>query len=180
MIDLPEFARDDISDELPLTQGIGVIEDMIRQADSKGGVLQLGPPAGAELARMMTHELGDPSLHIERVYWSVSIVALRGVMDAVRTALAELVGELRAGMAEGEQAPSAELAEQAFQIAVRGNKNRVIVTHARASDGGPAIAAPQMSESEESGFWTTTRRVWAAIGVLAGIVAAVAAVLALH
>ena len=180
VIDLPEIARDAITDEVPLTHGIGEIDALIRQADSRCGFLQMGPPGGAELARMMTHELGDPRRHVERVYWTVSAASLRGVVDAVRTALIELVAELQAGTAEGEQAPSAELAGQALQVAVHGSKHRITITNATASGGGTAVTAPQNGEPQEHGFWTTSRRIWAAVGVLATIVGAVAAVLALH
>jgi len=176
VIDLPQEAREVVGDELPLTAGVGEIEALIQRAEASGEPSKLLPPAAAELALMMTHEVGR--YQVEQVYWSVSPAVLRGVVDAIRTALTELVAEMRAGMAGGDAAPSPEVVGQALQFAVYGKGHRITV--ATAGDGGTAIAAPQSSESEEPGFWTTTRRIWAAVGVLAGIVAAVAAVLALH
>jgi hypothetical protein len=43
VIDLPQEAPEAIGDELPLTQGVGHIEGLIRQAESRGGSIQLGP-----------------------------------------------------------------------------------------------------------------------------------------
>jgi hypothetical protein len=48
VIDLPDFARDVISEEVPLTHGIGELEAMIRLTDSRGGFLDLGIPDGAD------------------------------------------------------------------------------------------------------------------------------------
>jgi AbiTii len=180
VLDLPKIAHDVVEDEVPLSYGIGEIEALIRQADTRGGFLELGPPGGAELARLMTHEIGDPSRYVERLYWSVSAASLRGVVDAVRTSLIELVAELRAGMAPGEHAPSPELAEQALQVAVHGNKNRITLSSAIADHGGTATAMPTSGEGDEPGFWTTSRRIGALVVGLAAIVTAVAAVLGLH
>ncbi len=58
VIDLPQEACDVVGDELPLTFGAGKIEGLIRQAEEHGGSIELGPAAAAELALMMTHEVG--------------------------------------------------------------------------------------------------------------------------
>ena len=58
VIDLPREARDVVGDELPLTFGTGKIEGLIRQAEERGGSIELGLPAAAEPALMMTHEVG--------------------------------------------------------------------------------------------------------------------------
>ena len=97
VIDLPEEARGVVGDELPLTFGAGKIEALIRQAEARGGTIDLGPAAAAELALMMTHEIGR--YQVERVYWSAGTGVLCGVIDAIRTTLTELVTEIRAGTA---------------------------------------------------------------------------------
>jgi AbiTii-like protein len=176
-VDLPAEARDVITDEVPLTFGIGKIEDLSRQADSNGGFIQLGPPGASDLALLMSHESGG-RYHVERVYWSVSASDLRSVVDAVRTALIELVAEMRAGMAGGDTAPSPEVTGQALQFAVYGKGHRITV--ATAGEGGTATATSKSAEPEEPGFWTTSRRIGAAIVGFAAIVTAVAAILALH
>jgi len=174
-LDLPEETRDVVTDEVPLTFGIGKIEDLSRQAESRGGFIPLGPPGATELALWMTHE-SQGRYQVERVYWSVSVADLRSVADAVRTALVELVAEMRAGTAADQMAPSPEVASQAVQLAVYGKGHRITV--AAAGDGGTAIATSRDGELEQRGFWTTSRRIGAAIVGLAAIVSAVAAVLA--
>jgi hypothetical protein len=99
------------------------------------------------------------------------------VVDAVRTALVELVAELRAGTAQGDPAPSSEVVEQALQFAVYGKGNRITV--ATAGEGGTAIATSGSGELEESGFWTWWR-IGAVVVGLFTIAGAVAAILALH
>jgi AbiTii len=176
VIDLPEEARDVIGDEVTLTAGAGEIEAWVQRAEARGGSLELGPPAAAELAWMMTNEVGR--YRVERVYWSVSVAVLRGVVDAVRTVLTELVAEMRAGTPGGDEVPPAEVAAQAVQFAVYGKGHRITV--ATAGEGGTTIAAPQDGDLEEPGFWTTSRRIWAVLVGLATIIGAIAAVVALH
>ena len=175
VIDLPEEARGVVGDELPLTFGAGKIEALIRQAEDRGEPIELGPPAAAELALMMTHEVGR--YQVERVYWSAGTGVLCGVIDAIRTTLTELVAEIRAGTAGEDGAPSPEVVGQAVQFAVYGKGNRV--TFAAAGPGGTAITIAGSEEPEESRFWTWPR-VGAVIVGLATIAGAVAAILALH
>ncbi len=125
----------------------------------------------------MSHESGGRH-HVERVFWSVSVADLRSVVDEARTALVELVAELRAGTAQGDAAPSPEVVGQALQFVVYGKGHRITV--ATAGEGGTAIATSENGEPEQPGFWTTSRRIGAAIVGIAAIVTSVAAVLALH
>jgi hypothetical protein len=128
----------------------------------------------------MTYEMKDPYRIVGRIYWRVSVASLRGVIDEIRTTLAGLVGELRTGMVDGEQVPSAEVVGQALQVAVHGNKHRITINHAAVGDSGTAMTVPGNDQPVESGFWTTSRRVWAAFVGVATIAGAVAAILALH
>jgi hypothetical protein len=163
-----------------MTQGVGEIEALIRQAEADDGFATLGVPGGADLARFMTHELGDRYRTVGRVYWRVSAAGLRGAIDAIRTALAELVGELRAGLPEGEHVPSPELADQAIQVAIYGSRNRVTVTSATASDGAAASAAEPTEVPSSARFWTASRRLGAAVVGFFTVAGAIAAILALH
>ncbi|WP_435862450.1 hypothetical protein [Streptomyces phaeochromogenes] len=82
----------------------------------------------------MNHEIGDPGQHITELYWAVAVPALTGVLDQVRAALADLVGELRATMPSGDDGLSTpEQIGQALNVAVQGNRSRVVVTNAQAS-----------------------------------------------
>ncbi len=124
---------------------------------------------------MMTHEIGR--YQVERVYWSVSSAVLSGVVDAVRTALTELVAEMRAGTAGGDEVLTPEVAGQALQFVVYGKGHRITV--AAAGEGGTAVATIGGEEPEESRFWTW-RRAGAILVGLATIAGAVAAILALY
>jgi hypothetical protein len=87
-----------------VTFGAGKIEALIRPAEARSGTIDLGPATAAELALMMTHEVGR--YRVERVYWSVGTGVLCGVTDAIRTTLTKLVAEIRAGTTGEEGAPS--------------------------------------------------------------------------
>lgn len=121
VIDLPEEARGVVGNELSLTFGAGKIEALIRQAEDRGEPVELGPPAAAELALMMSHEVGR--YQVECVHWSVGTGAPHGVTDAIRTTLTEPVAEIRAGTGGEDSAPSPEVVGQAVQLAVYGKGN---------------------------------------------------------
>jgi hypothetical protein len=177
VVELPDVAREHISEDLELVHGIGEIEAMIRPAEANGGFAELGLPLGVELARMMST---PGRIHVDRVYRVVSVANLQAVTDGVRTALTELLAELRGGTPTGAEIPSAEVTGQALQVVLHGSKHRVTINNAIADGGGTATATPNVAEREAPGFWTTSRRIGAAIVGLAAIVTAVAAILALH
>jgi hypothetical protein len=172
---LPDFAREHIKEEVKLRDGIGGIEALLDQAEIK-----LMPTMASDLARYMNAENGDPFQTIMSIYWGVSHAAIKGVLDQVRTALTQLVAELRAAMPGGQDVPSPEAANQAVHVVVTGRRARVNMTTAQAS--GETATASNTSNAappEETGWWTHTRKVWAFAVGTATIVAAVAAVIAL-
>jgi hypothetical protein len=175
VIDLPQEARGVVGDELPLTFGAAKIEALARQAEESGKPVEMGPAAGAELALMMTSEVGR--YRVERVYWAVGAGVLRGAVESIRTALAELVTEIRSAMPAEDATPTAEAVGQAVQVAVSGKRNRVTV--AAAGAGGTATASSGGGASEERRFWTWPRVGMFIVG-LATVAGAVAAILALH
>lgn len=178
--DLPDVVAEHVGEDVRLGTGIGGIEALIHQAESADDhSLKLSLPGGAEITRMMNGMNGDRSRRVTDVYWSVSAASLRGVTDQVRTVLTELVAELRAGMADGDEAPSAEVANQAVSVAVHGSKSRITVTSAQASAGSVATIDAEGSAPQEPGSWTRSRRIGAMIVGLATIAGAVAAVLAI-
>ena len=89
----------------------------------------------------MNAESENPYQHIVSLYWSISPSALRGVLDQIRTALTQLVAELRANMSGHEDVPSAAAANHAVQVVVTGKRSRVSVTTAQASGTATAAAA---------------------------------------
>ncbi|GAB2331280.1 AbiTii domain-containing protein [Streptomyces variabilis] len=108
--DLPDFAREDIGDELRLGIGVRQIESLI--ASHRGETVPLGPPMAAGLATLMSQQSGRQVL---RIYWSVHVSALEGVLDQIRTRLVQLVGELRAAMPRGQQDPTPDQVAEALQ-----------------------------------------------------------------
>jgi hypothetical protein len=125
----------------------------------------------------MNYQMGDEFQRVMEVYWAVSGPALQGIVDRVCTALAELIGELLAGMPEGQDMPSAELTNQAVNVTVSGRRSRVTVTAAQSGPAGVSNVTPATKEDAESPFWTTARKIGAVIVGVATIVAAVVAIL---
>jgi hypothetical protein len=123
---LPDFAREHISEELRLRDGVGGLEALAQQEE-----IRLAPRRATDLAQYMNAQSDRPYQHITHIYWAVSPVAIRGVLDQIRTGLTQLVAELRANMSGDEDVPSAEAVNQAVSVVVTGKRSRVEVTTAR-------------------------------------------------
>ncbi len=126
---LPDVAREHIHEYVEFRDGVGAIEALMEQAggDLGGSSVKLLLPGAAELTSIMNHEIAEPFQHITSVYWQVSRASLKGIVDQVRTALTELVAELRAGTPRNEDLPSQEVANQAVNVTVRGIGQRINV-----------------------------------------------------
>lgn len=174
--ELPEFAQEKIGELFPCQMGIGEVEAAIKDAGNNEGSLRFSLPMSMELAHFMDQASQNPFQHITALYWSVSSVNLHSIVDQVRTTLAELVAELRAGMPRNQQVPSEGVARQAVEVAVHGAKSRVTVTTAQATGGSDAAVVPEASGGD-SPFWTLGRKIGACLVGLASIAAAVVAVI---
>ena len=165
---LPEPARGLIKERVELRDGIGQIEDLAGRSEIK-----LGLPGGGDLARLMNAESGASFQHIDRVYWAVSPVAVRGVVDQVRNALVKLVAEIRASTPADQELPSGEVATQAMNFVITGKRAKVTVSAAQATGSATRATITGPSHQQpESGFWTTWRRIGAAAVGLATIAGA--------
>jgi len=189
---IPDVARPSIQGDIQLPQPIAEIGDLVSSARQKGeDSIRLSPPLAQELLALMNNDLSKreqrswgggldlpPSQVIERVYWKVGLSFFVAILDTVRTTLVELVAEMRAGTPSGEALPTHDVAEQAVDIAINGNRNRVVINQvapnatAAASAGGVASTGDAEPESK------SRRVMWWIVGV-AGIVAAGAAIAAL-
>lgn len=169
---LPEGVRDHIKEEVPLREGVGQIEALLKQSQIK-----LSPSGASDIVRLMNHEVGDPSQQIVSIYWSVAHSAVEGALDQVRTSLTQLVAELRANMPAGDELPSPEAANNAVTLVMTGKRARANITSAQASGGGTTSTATSQPQQEDSGFWTRSRRVIATVAGVAGVVSAVIAVI---
>jgi AbiTii-like protein len=175
---LPDFARETISNEVPLNGGVAELDELSRMPEVK-----LSPPGASDLALYMNSQSGSAVRHINSIYWQVSPAAVRGVLDQIRTALTRLVAELLANMATAEEIPSAEAANQAVQVIVTGKRSQVRVTTAQADSPGAVAIADAREENvqnpPESGFWTGWRKIGAFIVGLATIAGAAVAIIQL-
>ncbi len=163
---LPDFAQEAINETLHLTMPIGEIEEMFRRAADKGDVIKLSPARGADLVRYMNSQSG-PFEQLLDLYWSVSPTTLAGVVDQVRTTLAELLAELRL-TTPPTATPTAEAATQAVSVVVH-KRARVNLNTQQVGGGSTVVAPAPTTTSEESGFWTTGRKVGAAITGAVGV-----------
>ena len=161
-MDLPDFVEDDLGEVVPLTMGVREIQSMVAQ-HQQDGLIQLTPPGAALVVRYMK---GASNLNgqITSLYWTVSTVALEGVLDQIRTRLAELIAELRATTLEGQALPTPAQAANAVNLVINGRGNRVNI--AQAANGSTVTAA---AEDEKPRFWTRARLVGAAVVGLATI-----------
>lgn len=135
---LPDFARDDVKEQVTFNHGVGELEAMLDRANADGGHLRYSFPGSADLAQYMT--LQNDGMAVERIYHSVSAIALAGILDRVRTTLTELVAELRDGQTDADGVPSPEAAAQAVSVAVHGHRNRVRIVGTQA--GADATQPP--------------------------------------
>jgi len=147
--ELPKEARDHVTNQVPFYQGVGEIQALIANAGD-GKLVRIGLPGERMLAQMIDRDLGDPFQRISAIYWSVSTSALQGLVDQIRTRLAELLGELRAGTPATADVPTAAQAANAVNVVINGKGNRVNVAHAD-SGGAVSIDRPQTSGGP---FWT--------------------------
>jgi hypothetical protein len=169
---IPDFARDQLSDDLEFRQPISEIGEMVASARRRGvSTVKLGVPLGSAVVALMNDELqkDGPGQAIERIYWEVSLVPMTRILDGVRTRLVALIAEMRAGTPAGTSIPSREIAEQAVGIVIHGKGHRIVIQQ----DSPGAVAAttePNESRARRVAFW---------IVASATVVAAVAAVIVL-
>jgi hypothetical protein len=141
---LPDFARDTITNDVVLYQGVDEIEGMARRCEP-GDVIKLAPHRSQDLVTFMNSQ-EDWSGHIERMYWGVSPVSLEGVVGQIRTALINLVAEITDNMPEGAETPPAEVATNAVHFVVTGERNKINFAAPQASDASSALATPPADE----------------------------------
>lgn len=165
---LPDVVRDRVKEEVELREGIAQVEHIAQQPR-----IQLALPGGADLVRLMNAEINDPYQRIDRIYWQVAPVMVRGAVDQVRNALVKLVAEIRANTPAGQDVPSDEAATQAINFIVSGKRAKVAFNAAQASGAATATATTAAPPEPEAGFWTTSRRIGAVIVGIATIAGAV-------
>jgi AbiTii len=169
---LPDYVREQMPEELPVRNGVGELEAWVKQ----GEPISISLPGAEVIAAHLDRASGNPFQNIYQLYWSISPVVVSGILDQIRTALAELVGELIAATPESQETPTREQAAQAVSVAVSGSKNRVTVT-TQQSGASSSVATPP--PEEEPTWWTRGRKIGAVVVGVFTIIGAIAAVLVL-
>lgn len=158
---LPDFTHDTIREEVGFPQGVGEIEALIRNAHvNNKPSLKFSLPMSNDLARVMDAQNDNPYQRITALYWEVSIGVAEGIVDQIRTTLAELVSEMRAGTPRMAD-PSADVATQAVNVVVHGEGATVNVSPVHA-EGSASVAVPH--PDHESG-WTARKVAAVIVGV---------------
>jgi hypothetical protein len=169
---LPEMAQEAGLDEsVRLTVSVAQLEDMARQ---DGDSIKLMLPGGSILMNVMSASM-DEFEQITALYWNVSKTSIRGVVDQVRTALAELIAELVATAPDERMTPPKEAADQAVRMIVTGRRNTVNLVNAQASEGGTNTITPAPTAAPPESFFAR----WRKRGIVVGIATVAAAVFGL-
>ena len=142
-LELPEFARDVINNDLNLRMGIGQIEQLARHCPPDD-VVQLHPPGSQDLVVLMNRQQ-NLNGHLERLYWGVAPVVLDGVVEQVRTALTVMIAEIYANRPDGSDIPPAEVATNAINFAVTGKRNKISFA---APQGGSTVTTASQEQDE--------------------------------
>jgi hypothetical protein len=153
-MDLPDFAQDVITEELPLAQGVGDLQALVRNARAAGNTAVKMIPPGTNAA-----------LTIMSLYWDVNVARIEGVLDQIRTTLVRLVSEMRATMPDDSSEPSPEQAASAVNVVLHGGKRSQFTVTTAVADNAASASVSSPTAHKESG-WTKTQTIWTVIGVL--------------
>jgi hypothetical protein len=168
--ELPNSVREALScDTASIGSSIGELEAMLSQAD---GMVSIRPGGHGDLVDYL-NSLNESDSRVELVYWAVSSVTIAGLLSRIRTALAELLGEIIAAMPSDQTIPDKAAADQAVQIVVTGSRNRVVNYAAQSGIGrvgGLQVGALETSPQES--WWQR----WRKRGLIIGLSTFVAAV----
>ncbi|WPR64696.1 hypothetical protein SLW73_17700 [Glutamicibacter protophormiae] len=165
--DLPEFAREHIREEVSLTQGIGTLESLIAQA--KDGSILLSPPRSADLVKYWNNSIQSDTQEIHRLYWSIALGEVQGVVHQVRNRLIALIAEFEIEFETSDS--TGQAVDRAVQITMGDSANLSFV----ASEGNMSknkIESISGKNPLEAPKWSTARTMWTALVGLAGIAGA--------
>jgi hypothetical protein len=133
---LPDFARDAITEDVPIPYGVAELEKL---AASKHA-LQLQHPHMQDVVLYMNSQ-ADFGTSIHSMYWRLSPTRFHGILDTIRTNLVALMAEMRASGAT--EFPSPEVADQAVNVVVRGAKRSTITVNTNQMTGSGAAGGRQ-------------------------------------
>lgn len=142
----PKEIREQITTEVSFRQGIAEIQSMIK-ACGEDQSIRLGLPAETMLMRIMSRG-SNGARQVTGLYWTVSITVLEGMVDQVKTRLAELLGELRAATPPNREVPTPAETTNAVNIVINGRGNSVQVAHATLGATRGGLWKSEISDAE--------------------------------
>jgi hypothetical protein len=115
-LDLPEVARGEITQELPIRFSIAKVQSLLEGA-LPADPIKLSLPGSAELCRLMSYERDQRArgVIVESLYWAVHTSSLQDILEQVRNRLLEFSAELRSNMTPGSENPTVEQVQTAVQ-----------------------------------------------------------------
>ncbi|GGD10215.1 MULTISPECIES: hypothetical protein [Nocardioides] len=150
--EIPEFARETITDEAPIPYGVAELEKLAASSDT----LHLQHPGMPDLITYMNSQAPYGTSY-QSMYWAVAPTSIHGILDIIRTNLVALVAEMRAvGV---EDLPSAEAANQAVNVVINGAKRSPITINTNQASG-PDPGVSQTITSTPSGTETSRMPAW--------------------
>ncbi len=167
---LPDWAQDVITEELPLAQGVGDLQALVRNTRAAGKTaVKMAHPGAAEMLMLWNHERQNSGNGtIMALYWDVNIARIEGVLDHIRTTLVRLVSEMRAP--DDASVPSPEQAASAVNVVLHGGKRSQFNINTAVADNGASANVSTPPAAHEEGGWTKTIAIWTVIiAVIAGI-----------
>lgn len=156
---------------VPFTQSLGEIESLVERNRENGSV-NIGIPYAAAITDQLNIDRDD-GVTIHRVYWSVSVSAIEGILDRARTKTAALLSELRKQTPRDSNYPTPEQANRALQNTFTGDNNTINFTQATDSATATTNASSKktISTAAKSGIGV------AILGLLTAAIALVAKLL---
>lgn len=115
---------DDFLYELTLRQGVAELQAIV----DDDGPVRFGSKAANTAGGIIQRQADEPFLQILNVYHSVDRSTIAGLLDQVRTSLAEFIAELTLTMLPEADVPTAEQTDRALNIAVSGQVGQLVVS----------------------------------------------------
>jgi hypothetical protein len=110
---LPEYAQELFAGGPAFFQGIGTIEAIAREAREDGGTVKMTHRNAMDLCAVLDD--GQPFQETTALYWQVSAASIGGIVEHVKTTLAELVAAMRSRTPVGEILPAPAVATEAVR-----------------------------------------------------------------
>ena len=125
----------DLEDAI-LGAGIGELEALAGQGTD---MHRLVPPWSGVMADTLSKYHMTAGSRVAEVYWAVPNTSILGILSRVRTALAELVGELITLTPQDQEVPDKLAADQVAQFIITGDRSVINYSLQHAAGGGTNV-----------------------------------------